>query len=254
MKKYNIQNYIRYKEDLKETLKLLPDYGDDYEKYTRKELVTKFLPLVETMARKFSTSDQASGILSIMDLIQEGSAGLTKAVDRLDHDTLKDSEDKEKTLKSFFSKRIKGAIRRRIDMLRGNIRIPEHQLNKIRKDNGKDQKMVAMFFNSIFLSIDSKPADDENLAYQIPDKSEPYNIQLMNIYLKSLLTKYLNEKEYEVLRLSYGLDCDKHSAKQIAAKLNITGASDYVRVSELKREAVQTLIDNVDHSQVLDYL
>jgi RNA polymerase sigma factor (sigma-70 family) len=254
MKKYNIQNYIRYKEDLKETLKLLPDYGDDYEKYTRKELVTKFLPLVETMARKFSTSDQASGILSIMDLIQEGSAGLTKAVDRLDHETLKDSEDKEKTLKSFFSKRIKGAIRRRIDMLRGNIRIPEHQLNKIRKDNGKDQKMVAMFFNSIFLSIDSKPVDDENLAYQIPDKSEPYNIQLMNIYLKSLMTKYLNEKEYEVLRLSYGLDCDKHSAKQIAAKLNITGASDYVRVSELKREAVQTLIDNVDHSQVLDYL
>ena len=86
-------------------------------------------------------------------------------------------------------------------MLRGNIRIPEHQLNKIRKDNGKDQKMVAMFFNSIFLSIDSKPVDDENLAYQIPDKSEPYNIQLINIYLKSLMTKYLNEKEYEVLRL-----------------------------------------------------
>ncbi len=254
MRKYNIQNYIRYKEDLKEALKLLPDYGDNYEKYSRKELITKFLPLVETMARKFSTSDQASGILSIMDLIQEGSSGLTKAVDRLDHDTLKDSEDKEKTLKSFFSKRIKGAIRRRIDMLRGNIRIPEHQLNKIRKDNGKDQKMVAMFFNSIFLSIDAKPVDDENLAYQIPDKSEPYNIQLMNIYLKSLMTKYLNEKEYEVLRLSYGLDCDKHSAKEIATKLQITGASDYVRVSELKKQAVQTLIDNVDHSQVLDYL
>ena len=177
MRKYNIQNYIRYKEDLKESLRLLPDYGDDYEKYTRKELITKFLPLVETMARKFSTSDQASGVLSIMDLIQEGSSGLTKAVDRLDHETLKDSEDKEKTLKSFFSKRIKGAIRRRIDMLRGNIRIPEHQLNKIRKDNGKDQKMAAMFFNSIFLSIDAKPVDDENIADQIPDKSEPHNIQ-----------------------------------------------------------------------------
>ena len=254
MRKYNIQNYIRYKEDLKESLRLLPDYGDDYEKYTRKELITKFLPLVETMARKFSTSDQASGILSIMDLIQEGSSGLTKAVDRLDHETLKDSEDKEKTLKSFFSKRIKGAIRRRIDMLRGNIRIPEHQLNKIRKDNGKDQKMVAMFFNSIFLSIDAKPVDDENLAYQIPDKSEPYNIQLMNIYLKSLMTKYLNEKEYEVLRLSYGLDCDKHSAKQIASVLGIKGSSSYVRVSQLKKQAVQRLIDNVDHSQVVDYL
>ena len=254
MRKYNIQNYIRYKEDLKESLKNLPDYGDNYEKYTRKELTVKFLPLVETMARKFSTSDQASGVLSIMDLIQEGSAGLTKAVDRLDHETLKDSEDKEKTLKSFFSKRIKGAIRRRIDMLRGNIRIPEHQLNKIRKDNGKDQKMVAMFFNSIFLSIDANPSDDENLAYQIPDKSEPYNIQLMNLYLKSLMQKYLDFAEYEVLRLSYGLDCDKHSAKEIAAKLGIEGVSNYVRISELKRQAVNKLIDNVDHSQVLDYL
>ena len=254
MRKYNIQNYIRYKEDLKEALKNLPDYGDDYEKYTRKELTTKFLPLVETMARKFSTSDQASGVLSIMDLIQEGSAGLTKAVDRLDHKTLKESEDKEKTLKSFFSKRIKGAIRRRIDMLRGNIRIPEHQLNKIRKDNGKDKKMVAMFFNIIFLSIDAQPIDDENLAYQIPDKSEPYNIPLMNAYLKSLMQKYLDFAEFEVLRLSYGLDCDKHSAKQIAAKLGIEGVSNYVRISELKKKAVDKLIDNVDHSQVLDYL
>ena len=257
MKKYNIQNYIRYKEDLKASLPVDKLYQD----YTRDEMIVKFLPLVEAMARKFSTSQQASGILTIMDLFQQGSEGLTKAVDRLEWDLMKDENEKfksqkdiEQTLKSFFSKRIKGTIRRQIDKLRGNIRIPEHQLNKIRKDNGKDQKMVAMFFNSIFLSIDSKPADDENLAYQIPDKSEPYNIQLMNIYLKSLMTKYLNEKEYEVLRLSYGLDCDKHSAKQIAAKLNITGASDYVRVSELKREAVQTLIDNVDHSQVLDYL
>ena len=62
------------------------------------------------------------------------------------------------------------------------------------------------------------------------------------------------KKNIKVLRLSYGLDCDKHSAKEIAAKLNIEGTSNYVRVSELKKAAVQKLIDNVDHSQVLDYL
>ena len=121
--------------------------------------------------------------MSILDIIQEGSAGLTRAVDRLDWTVLNESEDVEKTLKSFLSKRIKGAIRRAIDKNRGDIRIPEHKLNEIRKDNGKDQKMVAMFFNSIFLSIDSQPTDDENSMYQIPDKSEPYNIQLMNVYL-----------------------------------------------------------------------
>jgi len=250
MKKYNIQNYIRYKEDLKTVIP--PD--QPYEEYTRQEMIYKFLPLVETMARKFPTSTQACGILSINDLIQIGSEALTRAVDKLDYEMLGESEDKEKTLKAFFSKRIKGAIRRRIDMHRGDMRIPEHQLTKMRKSDGKDKKMVSMFFNSIFLSIDAKPYDDENMMYQIPDNSEPYNIHLMNVYLISLLKKHLDEKEYEVLRLSYGLDCDKHSAKEIAKKLQIVGPSDYVRVSELKRQAVQKLIDNVDHSQVLDYL
>ena len=112
MKKYNVANYIRYKEDL---LRSIPD-DKPYEKYTRDELIVKFLPLVESMARKFSTSDQASGVMSILDLIQCGSEAITKAVDRIDWETLNKSEDIEKTLKSFFSKRIKGGIRRRIDM------------------------------------------------------------------------------------------------------------------------------------------
>ena len=247
MKKYNVANYIRYKEDLKASM---PD-DKPYKEYTRNEMIIKFMPLVETMARKFSTSDQASGILSINDFIQEGNYSLTRAVDKLDWETLEESEDIEKTLKSFFSKRIKGGIRRRIDAARGNIRIPEHQLNHMRKT--KDKKAVEMFFNSIFLSIDAK-VNDEDIFNQIPDKSEPYNIHLMNLYLKSLMQKYLDFAEYEVLRLSYGLDCDKHSAKEIAAKLGIEGVSNYVRISELKKQAVNKLIDNVDHSQVLDYL
>ena len=74
------------------------------------------------------------------------------------------------------------------------------------------------------------------------------------MYLKSLLKKHLLNDEYEVLRLSYGLDCDKHSANQIAEYLGIKGSSAYVRVSQLKRQAVDKLIERVDHSQVLDYL
>ncbi len=247
MKKYSVANYIRYKEDLKASM---PE-DKPYDEYTRDELIIKFLPLVETMGRKFSTSDQASGVMTIMDIIQAGAEGLVKAVDRLDWESLAKSEDIEKTLKSFFSKRIKGGIRRRIDMARGNIRIPEHKLNEMRKT--KDKKIVAMFFNSIFLSIDAQ-VNDENMFNQIPDKSEPYNIHLMNLYLKSLMQKHLTDQEYEVLRLSYGLDDDKKSAKEIANILNIDGASNYVRVSELKKQAVNKLIDNVDHSQVLDYL
>ena len=37
-------------------------------------------------------------------------------------------------------------------------------------------------------------------------------------------------------------------------KIGIEGSSSYVRVSQLKKQAVDKLIENVDHSQVLDYL
>ena len=161
MKHYNIQNYIRYKNDLEATLKRITT--KDFKDYTRDELIITFLPLVENLARKFATSQQASGVMAITDLIQEGSANLIKAVDRIDWQTIEESEDKEKTLKSFLSKRIKGGIRREIDKNRGQMRLPEHVTNSIRKNFGKDKKAVAMFFNSIFLSIDAGTREDDDL-------------------------------------------------------------------------------------------
>ena len=138
MKKYNVQNYIRYKNDLEVTLKLIPK--KEFHEYTRTELTTVFLPLVENIARKFSTTQQASGVMTINDLIQEGAIGLQASVDRIEWQTIHDSDDKEKTLKSFFAKRVRGAIRRAIDINRGDMRIPEYKLNDIRKNFGKDRK------------------------------------------------------------------------------------------------------------------
>ena len=131
------------------------------------------------------------------------------------------------------------------------MRIPEHKLNEMRST--KDEKMVRMFFNSIFLSYDAKQ-EDEDMIYQIPDKADPYNETLLNAYLMSLLNKHLEPSEVYVLNKSYGLTGEKLPAKQIAEQLGIEGVSAYVRISELKKQAVEKLIDNVDHSQVLDYL
>ena len=252
MKHYNIQNYIRYKTDLEKTIARIK-IKEHYSLYDRNELITLFMPLVENIARKFATSQQASGVMSILDLLQEGHLNLIKAVDRIDWDKMAESEDQEKTMKSFLSKRIKGGIRRAIDKNRGQMRLPEHVTNSIRKNFGKDKKAVAMFFNSIFLSIDATREDDD-MFMQIEDKSEPYNQVFLNMYLTSLLKQHLNDKEFHVLRLSYGLDCEKHSAKEIARCLDIEGSGAYVRVSQLKKQAVDKLIENVDHSQVLDYL
>ena len=251
MKHYNIQNYVRYKQDLEVTIKRIPK--KEFNEYSREELIITFLPLVENIARKFATSQQASGVMAITDIIQEGAFNLIKAVDRIYWEKILESEDQEKTIKSFLSKRIKGGIRRAIDINRGQMRLPEHVTNSIRKNFGKDKKAVAMFFNSIFLSIDSAREDDD-MFIQIEDKSEPYNQEFLNMYLTSLLKQHLNDKEFHVLRLSYGLDCNKNSAKQIANYLGIEGSGAYVRVSQLKKQAVDKLIKNVDHSQVLDYL
>ena len=249
MKKYNVKNYIRYKEDVKESIANIPI--KDFIEYTDKELKIIFLPLVENIGRKFATSQEASGVMSIMDIIQEGSLQLCKAVDKIDRDKLIESEDIEKTLKSFLAKRIRGGIRREIDRNRGTMRIPEHKLNEMRST--KDEKMVRMFFNSIFLSYDAKQ-EDEDMIYQIPDKADPYNETLLNAYLMSLLNKHLTTSEVYVLNKSYGLTGEKLPAKQIAEQLGIEGVSAYVRISELKKQAVDKLVENVDHSQVLDYL
>ena len=192
MKSYNIQNYIRYKKDLEQAYKRLQQ-GYDYQDYTRDDLIILFMPLVENIARKFATSQQASGVMSINDLIQEGNVNLIKAVDRIDWDKMAESDDQEKTMKSFLSKRIKGGIRRAIDINRGQMRLPEHITNEIRKNFGKDKKMVAMFFNSIFLSIDAGPRDDDDMLYQIEDTSEPYNQEFLNMYLTSLLKQHLED-------------------------------------------------------------
>ena len=247
MKKYNIDNYIRFKNDLL-------SYGDDPKTGDeRQDLIITHVSLVETIARKFSTSQQASGVMTINDLIQEGTIGLIAAVDKIDWNQITDSTEPQRTLNSFLSKRIKGAIRRAIDINRGDIRIPEHKLNDMRKNSEAEKKTVEMFFNSVFYSLDETDSEN-NTFYEIADNTKDYNIDIMNKYLLSIMETHLNIKEYDVLRMSYGLDCDKMSAKEIADKLQIKGTASYVRISQIKRDAINKLIDSVDPAQVVDFL
>jgi len=248
MKKYNSENFNRYKVDVKQSQ---PE-GKFWDEYTRDELIIKFIPLVEGLARKFSTSNSASGVMTVTDMIQEGSVGLIKAVDKIVWETIYDTDDPERRLKSFLAKRIKGAIRRAIDINRGSMRIPEHKLNEIRKNFGENKKAVELYFSSIFTSIDA--IENQDSILQIPDEGEGLNNATLNAFLLGLLKQHLSQREADVIRMSYGLDCEKHSATEIANHLGINGSSSYVRVSQLKKQAIDKLIKNVDHSQVIDLL
>ena len=250
MKKYNQNNFSRYKQDVKASQ---PE-GKFWDEYTRDELIIKFMPLVENIARKFKDSDAANGVVSLSDRIQFGHIGLIKAVDKIIWKQILTSKDPERTIKSYLAKRIRGAIRRATDANRSGMRIPEHKLNEIRNDF-ENHKNSELFFNSIFQSIDATIGDEENMLMQIPDTSEdPMKKENLSYKLRGIMLKHLTEKEYHVIRLSFGINCDKLSAKQIAEKLNMKGSSSYVRVSQLKKQAIEKLKDVINHSQVVDYL
>lgn len=250
MKQYNSENFNRYKKDVKSS----QPQGKFWDEYTRDELIVKFMPLVENIARKFKDSDAANGIVSLPDRIQFGHIGLIKAVDKIEWKTILDSKDPEKTIKSYLAKRVRGAIRRATDTNRSGMRIPEHKLNDIRK-NFEDESNSSLFFNSMFESIDKQLDDENSYLYQIEDKSkDPMRKEKLHAVIRNVMLKNLSDKEYHVIRLSYGLDCNKRSAKQIADYLNMGGVSSYVRVSQLKKQAIEKLKKVLKHSQVTDYL
>jgi RNA polymerase sigma factor (sigma-70 family) len=249
MKKYDQDNYSKYKNDVNFSIKNLK--GKRWDEYTRDELIIKFCPLVENLARKFSTSHQATGVMSISDLIQFGHLGLIKAVDKIAWKTIYEAKDPEKRLKSFLAKRIKGSIRRGIDNTRGTMRIPEHKLNEIRKSKEENKGLL---YNSVFTSVEDMIKDTEGLSYDIPDISDEIDYESLSNFLVKTLDEKLTAKEASIIKLSYGLNCEKHSAKEIATILNIKGDSAYVRISQLKRQAIDKLKATLDHSQVIDYL
>ena len=249
MKQYNSDNFNRYKKDVKASQ---PE-TKPFDKYTRDELIIKFLPLVENVARKFKDSDAANGVVSLSDRIQFGHIGLIKAVDKIIWSTITESKDPEKTIKSYLAKRIRGAIRRSVDGNRAGMRLPEHKLNEIRKNFNEDNSLL--FFNSMFESIDVQLEDENSYLYQIEDKSkDPYLHSKLHNIIRNIMLKALTDKEYHVIRLSYGINCDKLSAKQIAKYLNMDGVSSYVRVSQLKKQAINKLKSVMSYSQVADYL
>ena len=102
MRKYNVENYVRYKTDIANVLTKDLYESEDFKSMSRDQLIIKFLPLVENIAKKFSTAQPASGVLDILDLIQFGNIGLINAVDKIVHEKLDESKDKNNTLKSFY--------------------------------------------------------------------------------------------------------------------------------------------------------
>ena len=79
MKYYNVEGYVRHKHDLEDTIKRMKRDGEivysdsegtvDYTQMVDESIIKMWMPLCEALARKFATSQQAIGVMTIRDLI-----------------------------------------------------------------------------------------------------------------------------------------------------------------------------------------
>ncbi len=212
--------------------------------------------LVEEVTRRFSTEAKYIGILNLEDLLQEGHNGLIQAVDKIDWAIVDASTEPDKTLNSFLSKRIKGTIRRAINNSRTNMRVPESEMNRLKKkskETNDDEELINQFLKAIFLQLDNENEYGESYINNIVDPdtvSEPVN----NEELNKMIFKHLNEKEQVVIKRSYGIMIDKMKAKEIALEIGLKGENSQVRISEIKRDAIRKLYNNLDKNNFIKFL
>jgi DNA-directed RNA polymerase sigma subunit (sigma70/sigma32) len=140
----------------------------------------------------------------------------------------------------------------------GDIKVPEWKINEIRKkpDNPIVSNLLSKSKSMYLGDLTANSDDSDAYEIEIADESKGYNLDLINNYLLALLDKHLTERESDVIRLSFGLDCDKLNAVEISEIFGIEGSYKMkgVRISEIKREALEKLVRKTNDSQLPDLL
>jgi DNA-directed RNA polymerase specialized sigma subunit len=261
MKFFNSENVSRHKSDLKLVANGYSgmSFDNDIDKIleSRDSMIYYGIKVVERTVRGFSMNETASGVLTIEDLLQDGYIGLIEAIDNIDVERIRSSANPSWSFESFIYQRIFGSIRRSIYINRSGMKMSERKIIEMQKEGGENNKMVQLFFNCIFDSIDKKDSKGNTLSVSIEDKVKEYNIDFMYKYLLGLINKHLSKDEAMVITLMYGLDGEKRRLKDIGLLIgmgNIPWRIMYVKLSELKESAINKLSEKIDKSIVVDFL
>lgn len=233
----------------KELLRRIHQQGDQM---AREELITRYLPLVRSLARRFASRGQA-----VDDLIQVGSIGLIKAIDRFD--TTRGVE-----LSTYATPTILGEIKRYFRDKGWAVKVPRAlqdlniRLNKVIEqltvelnrsptisemaaacDVSEEEVLEALesgrAYNS--LSIYSSGASEEEDALELLDylgqDEAEYELVEQRRYLAPAMER-LDERERLILHLRF---FEGMTQTQIAARVGIS----QMHVSRLIRKSIEVL-------------
>lgn len=236
---------------------LAKKFKDTSDLECRQKLVNHNLRLVINIAKRYKTSG-----IAFIDLIQEGNLGLMIAVDKFDPDL-------GYRFSTYATWWIKQSILRYIANSGRLIRLPVHAseslykynrfVSDFKKNNPSQElpsteeiaKIIGVPYDSLctYLSSDKNilslnvpvgEKQDSTLADFVPDNlsvEEHAEFSALKMCVSEVLES-LNERERDVIKLRYGIDCDKpHTLEEVGNVYGITRE----RVRQIESRALRKL-------------
>ncbi len=247
-------------------LQELANYGRD----ARARLISANLRLVVSIARRYQGSS-----LSLLDLIQEGSLGLMRAVDKFD-------PERGFKFSTYATYWIRQSVGRAIADQGRTVRLPVHlgervnrltrarqrlaqtldrdpTLSEIAQDLGLTTEQVVRTEQAAMVpcSLEEEHNSDGggSLADMLSDSSQPSPLeqvshQLLRADLSEAL-KHLSDRERRIIELRYGLNGEQPlTLEKIGQRLELTRE----RVRQLEAEALKKLRDPMLGGRLYGYL
>lgn len=182
----------------------------------RERLISHNLRLVAHIVKKYTNSLEADDLLSV------GTIGLIKAIDTFNY-------DKKVQLSTYAARCINNEI---LMLIRAN---KKHKnvvsLNSLTSNNEDDKDLELK---------DVLSSDDEEIFVQVEQ-----NLMIQKI--KKIITEKLDKREQAVVKLRYGIDCDKaYTQKEVATKLGISRSY----ISRIENKTLKIIKDEFDKDEV----
>lgn len=265
---------VRYYEDIRryqllsleeeaELFNLLKYGNNEEKKYARSKIINSNQRFVVAIAKKFGTND------NILDLISEGNIGLMEAIDKFDitkgvkfstfavwyirrainlyninHGTL--------VTKSNISKTYHVISQATNKFVQREFRQPtlEELKDLLVNEYNVDIKDAIDILDTRIVSIDDDGGDDSDdntnvsdvIAYRSNSAySNTYEKRAENDFNKELIQSMLNKlskREQDIIKLIFGIDCDReYELQEVAKKVGLTTE----RVRQLKFSIIEKL-------------